>query len=71
MKRVVIMMAAAAMLFGACCTKQCDTPNTAGVVMDRNPVCQIIKSYQTAINNINPFQIQEMLHATSLQIFNL
>ncbi len=45
MKRVVILMAAAAMLFGACCTKQCDTPNTAGVVMENILNRKSVRSY--------------------------
>jgi nitroreductase len=45
MKRIVIMMTAAAMLFGACCTKQCDTPNTAGVVMENILARKSVRSY--------------------------
>ena len=38
-------MAAAAMLFGACCTKQCDTPNTAEVVMQNILNRKSVRSY--------------------------
>lgn len=34
MKKVILMMATAAVLFGSCCEKQCDTVNPTGVVME-------------------------------------
>ena len=39
------MMAAAAMLFGACCTKQNDTVNPAGVVMENILNRKSVRSY--------------------------
>ena len=39
------MMAAAAMLFGACCEKQCDTINPTGVVMDNILSRKSVRSY--------------------------
>ena len=38
-------MAAAAMLFGACCTKQCDTPSISGVVMENILNRKSVRSY--------------------------
>lgn len=45
MKKVIVMMAAAAMLFGACCTKQCDTPSVSGVVMENILARKSVRSY--------------------------
>ena len=45
MKRTLLMMAAAAMLFGACCEKQCDTINPAGAVMDNILNRKSVRSY--------------------------
>ena len=45
MKNVIVMMAAAAMLFGACCEKQCDTINPTGVVMDNILSRKSVRSY--------------------------
>ena len=45
MKKVIVMMAAAAMLFGACCTKQCDTPSISGVVMENILARKSVRSY--------------------------
>ena len=45
MKKVIIMFAAAAMLFGACCTKQSDTPNTSQVVMENILARKSVRSY--------------------------
>lgn len=45
MKRTLFLMAAAAMLFGACCEKQCDTVNPAGVVMDNILSRKSVRSY--------------------------
>lgn len=45
MKRTLLMMAAAAMLFGACCEKQCDTINPASAVMDNILNRKSVRSY--------------------------
>ena len=45
MKKIFIMMVAAAMLFGACCTKQCDTPSISGVVMENILARKSVRSY--------------------------
>lgn len=45
MKRTLLMMAAAAMLFGACCEKQCDTVNPASTVMDNILNRKSVRSY--------------------------
>ena len=45
MKKVIVMMAAAAMLFGACCTKQSDTPNPSQVVMENILARKSVRSY--------------------------
>lgn len=45
MKRTLLMMAAATMLFGACCEKQCDTINPASAVMDNILNRKSVRSY--------------------------
>ena len=45
MKRTLLMMAAAAMLFDACCEKQCDTINPASAVMDNILNRKSVRSY--------------------------
>jgi len=45
MKKVIFMVAAAAMFFGACCTKQESTPNPAEVVMQNILSRKSVRSY--------------------------
>ena len=45
MKKVILMMATAAVLFGSCCEKQCDTVNPTGAVMENILNRKSVRSY--------------------------